>query len=278
MIGNNGMVNTQIDATTGAVVETDTSMSYVTGDGSFGVTPNITSIAYTGYGGDESSQLFGYDANTGAMVSFDAGDNTAGFGNGSSGYINTGLALTTTLSLFDHSSAYNNAYINIMYDNTTSSNWGFIASNYNGDSSNSESNYSVLYNMSDMLSAYHRGTATSAPANAGGIGYGVPVKDIAIRRPYATTGISNVVNNTTNDLLVYPNPVFSYTRVVLPNISSGSVYVDIIDLNGRIQRSYEFASGTYQADLDMSTLPTGLYSVRVTGNNVGYHNLKVVKE
>ena len=273
----NGTVNSQIDATTGMIAENDTAMNYVTGDASFGATANISTFAYTGYNGDGSTQMMGYDASTGAMVSFDAADNTSGYGNGSSGYMNTGLSLTTTLSLLAHTSGYNNAAMNFMYDNATSSNLGFITANYFGDSSTNQENYSVLYDMSGMLTAYHR-TTSPAPTQAGGIGYGVPVRDIAVRRQNATEGVAIVNNNTTNDLLVYPNPTQGYTRVVLDEVSTGPVSVYIIDMNGRIDRSYQFGQGTYQADLDMSALPTGLYSVRVSGDGIGLHNLKVIKE
>ena len=273
----NGTVNSQIDATTGMIAENDTAMNYVTGDASFGATANISTFAYTGYNGDGSTQMMGYDASTGAMVSFDAADNTSGYGNGSSGYMNTGLSLTTTLSLLAHTSGYNNAAMNFMYDNATSSNLGFITANYFGDSSTNQENYSVLYDMSGMLTAYHR-TTSPAPTQAGGIGYGVPVRDIAVRRQNATEGVAIVNNNTTNDLLVYPNPTQGYTRVVLDEVSTGPVSVYIIDMNGRIDRSYQFERGTYQADLDMSALPTGLYSVRVSGDGIGLHNLKVIKE
>jgi len=238
VMGDNGNTNSQIDATTGDIVETDTVLQYISGDGSFGTTPNITSMAYTGYNGDGSTQLFGYDANSGSMVTFDEGDNASGLGTGSSGYINTNLALSTTLSLDGHTSGYNNAHMNIMYDQSSSANLGYIASNYYGDSSTDQGNYSVLYNMTDMLTAYGRTTATAAPAQAGGIGYGVPVKDIAVRRPYTPESVPTIANNTTNDLLVYPNPATSYTRIVLPNASTGTVYVDVIDLSGLVDCSF----------------------------------------
>ena len=276
VIGNNGATNSVIDATTGAVVETDTALSYVTGDLSFGLSPRITTMAYTGFSGDTSTQMFGFDASTGNMVMFDNNNTSAGFGIGSSGYINTGIGLGSVLSLLSGTAAYNNAYMNISYDAATSSNVGFIAANYLGDSS-LQQNYSVLYNMSDMLTGYHRGTSVT-PVPAGTIGYGTPVKDIAIRRSgLGTTAIENPVANT-NDLLVYPNPVVSNTHIVLPGMAIATVTVDVIDLNGRIDRTFQYAPGAQELDVDMSRLTTGLYSVRVYDPASGYYNLKVVKE
>ncbi len=276
VIGNNGAMNSVIDASTGAVVETDTALQYVTGDISFGATPRITTMAYTGFSGDTATQMFGFDASTGNMVMFDNNNTSAGFGIGSSGYINTGVGLSSVLSLFSSTAAYNNAYMNIAYDAATSSNIGFIAANYLGDSS-LQQNYSVMYNMTDMLTGYHRGTSVS-PVPVGTIGYGTPVKDIAIRRSaLATTAINNPVAHV-NDLLVYPNPVVSNTNIVLPGMAIATVNVDVIDLNGRIDRSFQYAPGAMQLQVDMSGLPTGLYSVRVYDPTSGYYNLKVIKE
>ncbi len=274
--GNNGATNSVIDANTGAVVETDTALQYITGDASFGLTPRITSMAYTGFSGDTSTQMFGFDANTGAMVMFDNNNTSAGFGIGSSGYINTGLGLGSVLSLLSGTAAYNNAYMNIAYDAATASNIGLIAANYFGDSS-LQQNYSVMYDMSDMLTGYHRGTSVS-PVPVGTIGYGTPVKDIAIRRAaLATTAIEPAVAHA-NDLLLYPNPVASTTNIVLPGMSTTTVMVDVIDLNGRIDRSFQYAAGALELNVDMSNLPTGLYSVRVYDPTNGYYNLKVIKE
>lgn len=277
VIGNNGATNVQLDATTGAIAATDAATQYVTGDASFGAAANITSIAYTGYQGDDSTQLFGFDGNTGAMIMFNVHNDNTGWGDGATGYINTGLNLGTTLSLLLHTNLYNNSHMNIMFDQATNANLGFMASNYYGDSSYLN-NYSVFYDMSSMLTAYHKGTA-AGPSPSGSVGYGIPVKDITMRRAY-TAGPSTGVNpiTGTNTMLVYPNPVLSNTHIILPNQPKAQVSVDIIDLNGRVARSYSYAPGTYSLDVDMSTLPSGIYSLRVYGADVAYRNVKIVKE
>lgn len=81
-----------------------------------------------------------------------------------------------------------------------------------------------------------------------------------------------------SSLLVYPNPVVSTTRIALDQVPGSNVYVDILDMNGVIERTFEYAPGSYQLDVDMSNMPQGLYSVRVSGRDIGYYNLKVVKE
>jgi hypothetical protein len=83
---------------------------------------------------------------------------------------------------------------------------------------------------------------------------------------------------TTNYLLVYPNPAITSTNIVLPEMAATTVMVDVIDLNGRIDRSFQYTPGALQLQVDMSGLPAGLYSMRVYGLTSGYYNLKVVKE
>jgi len=277
VIGSNGSVNTTIDATTGNVVTTDAALTYVTGDASFGATANLISAGYTGYSMDASTQMYGFDANNGTLVMFDATNGTGGLGNGSNGYISSDMSLNTVLSLLGHTSTYNNAYMDIVYDPSVSTNIGYIAANYIGDSSD-QVNYAVLYDMSAMLSGSHKGTA-SAPTMIGNVGFGTPVKDVVIyRTPYTnTTGIAATQNRAVNDLLVYPNPVYNNMRIVLPIVPYAPVNVYVIDMNGNVDRIYQYAAGTYNLDVDMSSLPAGLYSVRVSGKGIDDHNLKIVK-
>jgi hypothetical protein len=211
------------------------------------------------------------------MVEFDATNAMGGLGNASSGFINSNMSLNTVLSLLGHTSVFNNAAMDIVYDPTVSTNVGFIAANYIGDSS-AQGNYSVFYDMSGMLVGSHKGTS-STPTTVGNVGYGTPVKDAVISRPAytATTGFATL-QNSTNALLVYPNPVTSNTRIVLPAGSAAAVTVDVINMNGNIAHSYQYAPGIYNLDVDMSTLPAGLYNLHVSGNLISSYNLKVVKE
>ena len=277
IIGNKGATNVTLDATTGVVTATNTGLSYVTGDTYYGGTANITSVAYTGYNGDATTQMFGYDANTGALVKFDATNGTAGTGDGTSGYINTDVSLNTVLSLLGHTSSYNNAYLDIAYDATTRTNTGFLTANYAGDSSD-QLNYSIVYDMTGMLTGYAKGTAAT-PVQIGRVGYGTPVKDVAMRNASnsGTTAVG-AMGNISNNLLVYPNPVTGSTHIALPAPSVGNVYVNIVNLNGAVERRFSYAPGTSVLDVDMSQLPTGLYSVRVSGKDMNSYNLKVVKE
>ena len=102
----------------------------------------------------------------------------------------------------------------------------------------------------------------------------------AISNPAMPSGVYNTfgIRDGINDLLVYPNPVVSSTKVVLNEASMENVYVYVIDMNGRIDRSYQYIPGSNVLDVDMSTLPIGLYSLRVWGKGIGSHNIEVVKQ
>jgi hypothetical protein len=90
--------------------------------------------------------------------------------------------------------------------------------------------------------------------------------------------VNQTVDPTVNGgLLLYPNPVTSNARIILPAAAANNVFVDVLDMNGHILRSFEYGKGTFQLDMDMSVLPVGLYSVRVSQAGVPLENLKVVK-
>jgi hypothetical protein len=277
IVGNNGRTNIRLNALTGAIANTDAATQYVMGDANYGGTANISTMAYTGYYGDTSTQAFGFDANTGAMVMYNMDNSASGYGDGGNGYVSTGFNLNTVLSLLLHTSAYNNARMSIGFDNNINMNVGYISSNFIGDSSH-QLNYSMLYDMTGMLTAYHKGTAAS-PTPSGTVGYGIPVKDIALYRT-ASAIPGSVVNPVTgtSQTILYPNPVIAQTRIVLPIVPKTTVDVQVVDLNGNIARTFSYAPGTYLLDVDLSRLPEGLYSVRVADRaRIISENFKVTK-
>ena len=65
---------------------------------------------------------------------------------------------------------------------------------------------------------------------------------------------------------------------MLPVVPTSATYIYVIDLNGHVDRTYQYAPGSYELDVDMSSLPTGLYSVRIIEPQQMDYNLKVVKQ
>jgi hypothetical protein len=263
VIGNNGMTNVQLDATTGAIVEVDSNINYMSGDANYGQSVNIGSVGYlNSYNGSNSSDMIGYDFNTGAMV----GLNTSTNGYGS---LVTDLSLTGLLNIFGTGNTYHNGYLDIWYDLTNNTNIGYMASNYYGDSTATE-NYSTLYTMNNM-------TATTNPANPMAIGNGTPVKGVAAQKAAMPTSVNTIANSYNTDLFVYPNPTTNNARIVLSDPSIGKVRVDVIDLDGRIVNEYVYPSGSYNLDISMGNMPNGLYNVRVTQKGEADQNVKIIK-
>jgi hypothetical protein len=80
-----------------------------------------------------------------------------------------------------------------------------------------------------------------------------------------TTG--NFYNNLQEageySLVVFPNPANNTTRVVLPFIARNYVSVTVADLNGKIWQSAAYEPGGNAFDVDLTTLPAGIYSMRI---------------
>jgi hypothetical protein len=62
---------------------------------------------------------------------------------------------------------------------------------------------------------------------------------------------------------VYPNPAATYTRIILEQNTTQPVTVSVINMNGVLVRSYEYSSGSGRFNIDVSSLPDGIYSLQV---------------
>lgn len=257
-------INAEINPDNG-MLTMDSSVYYATGDVNATTSlSNIGSIAYTnGYNNASATQMWAIDNKTGALVRFATGSNST---------MTTMFDLSAAIDGTLGSSMYNNGLMDIYYDSVTSTNMVYLASNAygTGAGSTADNNYSQFTTLN---------TATGTTGSYRNVGYGTPVRSMAVKKQYsgAPLAVSSIVANS-NDLLVYPNPVVNRTRIELPQASTSSVYVDIIDLNGRVVRSYQFGTGTYQIDLDMSRMPNGLYSARIMQNGIVTNNVKLIKD
>jgi hypothetical protein len=64
-------------------------------------------------------------------------------------------------------------------------------------------------------------------------------------------------------LEVYPNPAASNTRIILDGIATEPVTVSVVNMNGVLVRSYEYIAGSSRFDIDVSSLPDGLYALQI---------------
>ncbi len=71
------------------------------------------------------------------------------------------------------------------------------------------------------------------------------------------------VIQTTPILQVYPNPAHTYTRIFLNGSTTEPVSVSIINHNGVMVQGFNYPAGSGRFDIDISSLPDGLYALQV---------------
>ena len=81
-----------------------------------------------------------------------------------------------------------------------------------------------------------------------------------------------------SNLILYPNPATSNAHIILPNLALRKISVFVVDFRGQIMKSWIFAPGGDQVDIDISSLPIGEYSIRVQEEGFPADNLRLVKQ
>jgi len=62
---------------------------------------------------------------------------------------------------------------------------------------------------------------------------------------------------------LFPNPAINSATVVLNYIPAQMIFVDVVDFNGEIRRSFSFTPGGRQLTFDVGFLERGYYVIRV---------------
>lgn len=83
-----------------------------------------------------------------------------------------------------------------------------------------------------------------------------------------STGISPPVKPETEMPVLYPNPVNDILTIYVPVSVDGILQVEIVTLDGKIvfRQVVEFQSETKKADINVSSIPNGLYLCRLFKN------------
>lgn len=90
-------------------------------------------------------------------------------------------------------------------------------------------------------------------------------------------GIEDVVRG--GSISVYPQPVTGDSRLRFDAVKSGQIELSLLDLQGRIVRSFAdryFEAGSHQLEMPLESLQSGLYLLRFSTNG-GQSTFKVVK-
>ena len=84
---------------------------------------------------------------------------------------------------------------------------------------------------------------------------------IGVREEGDLTGQSNNLPS----LLIYPNPTRDFAQVEVESSTRGNVHIELRDLSGRVVREWNHMiarPGTEQVEIDLSSLPAGVYIAR----------------
>jgi hypothetical protein len=85
-------------------------------------------------------------------------------------------------------------------------------------------------------------------------------------------------NNASFGILnLFPNPANNNASVVLSYLPARRTFVDILDFNGQLRRSFSFSPGGRQLNFNVSFLERGYYIVRVREGDRLIDMIKMVK-
>ena len=230
---NNYRLNLTVNPIT---VTVDTALTYKTTDVNTGKTPLAITGAYTSsFNGATATQLYDIDAALGVLVN----QNSA---NG--GFLGTVGSLGLTLDPADYT-----LDLDIFSTKTPSVDSAFLMAN-TLDSKGFDNFYTVSL-------------STGATTLVGRIGYGIAMRNLAIKLASTTTSIKDLPNTLKANM--YPNPTSGVVTLDFENIKGSDVNVSIYNLQGQIlmQKKYQNGIKNFNETLDVSHLSTGTYLIRV---------------
>lgn len=92
-----------------------------------------------------------------------------------------------------------------------------------------------------------------------------------------TVNLGSQQRVSTPILEVYPNPTATYTRVILDGVTSAVTTVSVVNMNGVLVRSYEYGAGSGRFDIDVSSLPDGIYALQVQERGKEAQSVQLLK-
>ena len=247
-VSSSNTANFRMNPNDGAVAATDGNFKFITSDVNAGRPARVGAVAYTrSFAGTTSTMLYALDDSLGAILLVDTP--------------NSGASRTLLPAAFLPNSADATTDIDFYYDSTASVDRGFLALN-TGSSSN------------DSLWSFTPSASPAAISPVGRIGQGVQVMDIAVQLRYA--GPVSIQNLTlVPGIDIYPNPAGE--TLYIRTSGNGAVRVVVSDLMGRPVLSTTDVLGKV-INLNVGTLPAGLYNLLLESNGKILGAAKVVKK
>ncbi|HTM64978.1 MAG TPA: T9SS type A sorting domain-containing protein [Flavipsychrobacter sp.] len=99
----------------------------------------------------------------------------------------------------------------------------------------------------------------------------------AFYRDFSDNGYYTANNTQFGVLNLFPNPAVNNASVVLSYLPAERTFVDILDFNGQLRRSFSFNPGGRQLNFNVSFLERGYYIVRVREGDRLIDIIKMVK-
>lgn len=232
IVGGRNRKNYRANPTDGTFV-VDTDLDYVTGDANFGETPYIGSVAYTNsYAGATTTALYGIDDTANTFIKILAP--------------NAGTVSTINANFLLLNSADLTTDLDFYYNAATMSNIGLVAA------STLSSTFDYLYTVDTM----------GITANIGSIGFGVQIRDIAVRLTPGPTSVSST-SAVSSAVIMYPNPANNSFAI---HGKGDAGMVQIADMTGRIVntiKDYQWGN-----QINIQSLTSGIYSVTVVSGEM----------
>jgi trimeric autotransporter adhesin len=235
--------NLRLNPVTGTVAATDMNLAFAATDANAGKNPAVGASAYTNsFNTATTTTLYNYDDSLNVLATQIPPNN---------GTLNTVGATGIALNPADPSVDFD-----IYYNFKTATNLAYLAAN------TGTSNTDQFYTLN---------LATGAATPVGRIGFGIPVRDIAVFiDSLVSVGVTDLVQQNRHKLSVYPNPISDRAFINFELTESADVRLVVADLAGRQVETLaenKFAPGKQQLGWTLSNRGAGMYFVQLYLNN-----------
>ncbi len=249
VVSNNDM-NYRLEPVTGTISATDMNINFASTDVNTGVNASVGTVAYTNsYSTATTTTLYNYEESLNVLTT------QAPPNNGTLNTIgNSGIMVNTSDPSVD---------MDIYYDAMSMTNMAYLAANTNTATIDQLYSINLTSGMTTLI---------------GKIGFGIPVKDIAIETMPLSTGILESKIIETNFASIYPNPLQDKATIAIKNNLKAEIKA--YDITGRTVDmiiTTDVINNTTLVNWNTSNLTKGLYFVTITTSDGNNQTIKVIK-